>query len=216
MRLWLSDILQKCLDFSNILNASITASWLILAVLCLRLFLKKAPKWTHVALWGLVALRLLLPFPIESVFSLIPSTETLPSEILAYGPVRHAEAARLDIVTNPIFAEPVCVELPQTVGRVQGITMNWTFCGWAVWPSWVCIRSSPIGGCGTGFGRQSGFGKTFISAAVSPLPSFWAYSVRKYFCPASCRNRISPTSSPTKKPISAERTTGGNRLAFFC
>ena len=126
-----ASFLEKCLSFSNILNASITASWVILAVLVLRLLLKKAPKWTHVALWGLVALRLLLPFPIESVFSLIPSTETLPHEILAYEPVRHSEPARLDIVTNPVFSQPVSVELPQTVNRVQRFELNMTFLWWA-------------------------------------------------------------------------------------
>ena len=127
MAAFFAEFLQACLDFSNILNASITASWVILAVLALRLLLRKAPKWIHAALWGLVALRILLPFPIESIFSLIPSTETLPSEILTYGPVYNSQPARLDIVTNPIFSEPVSVTLPQTIDRVQGITMNWSF-----------------------------------------------------------------------------------------
>ena len=43
-------------------NMSVTASWLILAVLLLRFVFKKAPKWLRVALWGVVGLRLLLPF----------------------------------------------------------------------------------------------------------------------------------------------------------
>ncbi|MBQ8835400.1 MAG: hypothetical protein IJ001_10850 [Oscillospiraceae bacterium] len=131
MPAWFANFLESCLEFSGILNASITASWVVLAVLILRFLLKKAPKWTHVALWGLVALRLLLPFSIESVFSLIPSTETLPTEILTYGPVRHSEPARLDIITNPAFSEPVSVELPQTVERIQWDTMYLSFLWWA-------------------------------------------------------------------------------------
>lgn len=68
--------------FLNILNVSITASWLVLAVLCARLLLKKAPKWVNCLLWGIVALRLLVPINIESPLSLVPSGETIPvSEI---------------------------------------------------------------------------------------------------------------------------------------
>ena len=63
--------------FIKLLNMSISASWIVLAVLILRLLLKKAPKWIMVALWGVVALRLVLPFSIESAFSLIPSTEAV-------------------------------------------------------------------------------------------------------------------------------------------
>ncbi len=68
--------------FLNIVNTSISAGWLILAVLILRPALKKAPKWVSVLLWGIVALRLVCPFSIESALSLIPSAETIPTEIL--------------------------------------------------------------------------------------------------------------------------------------
>ena len=61
--------------FLKVLNISITAGWLVLAVVMLRFVLKKAPKWVHCLLWGLVALRLLLPFKIESDLSLLPSAE---------------------------------------------------------------------------------------------------------------------------------------------
>ena len=63
--------------FLKIINMSISASWLVLAVLILRLLLKKAPKWITVLLWGIVAIRLICPFSIESVMSLIPSAETI-------------------------------------------------------------------------------------------------------------------------------------------
>ncbi len=61
--------------FLTVLNMSITASWLIGAVLLLRLLLKKAPKWISVLLWGLASVRLLLPFSLESAFSLLPETQ---------------------------------------------------------------------------------------------------------------------------------------------
>lgn len=69
--------------FLKVVNMSISASWLVLAVLVLRLALKKAPKWVNVLLWGIVALRLIFPFSIESTFSLIPSAETIPEVVLS-------------------------------------------------------------------------------------------------------------------------------------
>lgn len=68
--------------FLKIINISISASWLILAVLALRPILKKTSKWVSVLLWGIVAVRLLNPFTIESTFSLIPSAETIPGKVL--------------------------------------------------------------------------------------------------------------------------------------
>ncbi len=67
--------------FLKIINMSISASWLVLTVMILRLVLKKAPKWVNVLLWGIVAVRLICPFSFESSLSLIPSAETVPLNI---------------------------------------------------------------------------------------------------------------------------------------
>lgn len=69
--------------FLKIINMSISASWLILDVLILRLVLKKAPKWVNVLLWGIVAVILICPFSFESALSLIPSAETFPEKIIS-------------------------------------------------------------------------------------------------------------------------------------
>ena len=69
--------------FLKIVNMSISASWLVVAVLILRLVLKKAPKWVNVLLWGIVAIRLICPFSFESALSLIPSAETFPEKIIS-------------------------------------------------------------------------------------------------------------------------------------
>ena len=69
--------------FLKIVNMSISASWLVVAVLILRLILKKAPKWVNVLLWGIVAVRLICPFSFESALSLIPSAETFPEKIIS-------------------------------------------------------------------------------------------------------------------------------------
>ena len=69
--------------FLKIVNMSISASWLVLAVLLIRFVFKKAPKWGNVLLWGIVAVRLICPLSIESALSLIPSAETIPQEVLS-------------------------------------------------------------------------------------------------------------------------------------
>ena len=92
--------------FLKLVNMSITAGWLVFVVLLLRLLLKKAPKAIHCALWALVALRLLLPFSLESVFSLIPSTEPLPEEFLyAAAPQLNTGITSVDQALNPMIAE---------------------------------------------------------------------------------------------------------------
>ena len=69
--------------FLKIINMSISASWLVMAVLILRLVLKQAPKWINVLLWGIVAVRLICPFSFESALSLIPSAETFPEKAIS-------------------------------------------------------------------------------------------------------------------------------------
>ncbi len=76
--------------FLKIVNMALSAGWLIGAVLILRLILKRcnAPKWLICGLWVLVAVRLVCPVSPESAFSLVPSADPLPPEILE-GPVEH-------------------------------------------------------------------------------------------------------------------------------
>lgn len=61
--------------FLRVINMSITASWLMAAVIVLRLLLKKAPKWLICLFWVFVAVRLVCPFSVESTWSLVPSAE---------------------------------------------------------------------------------------------------------------------------------------------
>lgn len=86
--------------FLKILNMSISACWAVLAVVVLRLILKKAPKWVNVLLWGMVAVRLICPVSLESVFSLIPSAEILPEEVIS-GPSFEVQTG-VAIVDKPI------------------------------------------------------------------------------------------------------------------
>ena len=93
--------------FLKLLNLSISASWLVLVVLALRLVLKRAPKWVNVLLWGMVALRLMLPFTIESALSLIPSAETLSPEVVQFDPAPTITSGVefIDNAVNPSLSE---------------------------------------------------------------------------------------------------------------
>ena len=92
--------------FIALVNRSIAASWLVLAVLALRLLLRRAPKWANVLLWGLVAIRLACPFTLESALSLLPSRETVPQGImLSPAPALDSGVAAVDRVVNPIVSE---------------------------------------------------------------------------------------------------------------
>lgn len=68
--------------FLKVLNMGIAAGWLILAVIVLRALLKCAPKAFRCVLWAFVGIRLLCPFSLETTWSLIPSGETLPPNLI--------------------------------------------------------------------------------------------------------------------------------------
>ena len=90
--------------FLNIVNMSISASWLVLTVLLLRFVLKKAPKWVNVLLWGIVAVRLAFPFSIESALSLIPSAETIsPGIMMDTVPSIQTGVPAINNVINPVI-----------------------------------------------------------------------------------------------------------------
>ena len=91
--------------FLKIVNMSISASWVVVAVLTLRFCLKKAPKWVNVLLWGIVAVRMVFPFSIESVLSLIPSAETIsPTIMMEQSPSVQTGVPALNHVINPVIS----------------------------------------------------------------------------------------------------------------
>lgn len=68
--------------FLTILNMSLTGAFVITVICLARLPLKKAPKIISYCLWVVAGFRLILPFSIESVFSLIPfNAQTIPADI---------------------------------------------------------------------------------------------------------------------------------------
>ena len=106
--------------FLKILNMSITASYLVLAIVLLRILLKKAPKWLRCSLWVLVGIRLMLPFSFESVLSLIPSAHTVPEDILyAQVPAIQSGIPAVNSSLNPIIFESMAPTLGNSVNPMQ-------------------------------------------------------------------------------------------------
>ncbi len=98
-------------QFLKIVNMSISASWLVLAVIVLRFLFRKAPKRINVLLWGIVAVRLLCFFSIESAFSLVPSAETISPEIMMdWTPEIDTGFTVLNKTVNPIITETFAPE----------------------------------------------------------------------------------------------------------
>ena len=94
--------------FLKLLNMSITAGWLVLAVLIARIFLKKSPKWISCLLWGIVALRLVIPFSVESPLSMIPSAEVIPADIATTSaPAVHSGITVVNNALNPMMTQKV-------------------------------------------------------------------------------------------------------------
>ena len=116
--------------FLRALNMSIAASWLILAVVLLRLVLKKAPKWIAVLLWGIVALRLVVPFSFESALSLIPSAETFNAHNIQYGtPAIHSGIPAVNHAVNPVLGETFA---PNPAGSANPLYI-WTLVVSVIW-----------------------------------------------------------------------------------
>lgn len=89
--------------FLKVVNMSISALWLIPAVLILRLLLKKAPKWATLLLWAMLAFQLMCPFSLESRFSLIPSAEAIsPNIMLDRAPSVQTGIPAVNDALNPI------------------------------------------------------------------------------------------------------------------
>lgn len=115
--------------FLKIINMSIAASWLILAVILLRIVLKKAPKWINVLLWGIVAVRLLCPISFESSLSLVPNAEPIPQDIFMMEPSENHESPVFDPVENSNLPDVPSVSVDASIEQIQWKSVFATF-GW--------------------------------------------------------------------------------------
>ena len=106
--------------FLKILNLSLQASWIVLGVILFRLIFRKAPKYIRGILWSVAALRLVLPFSIESIVSLMPSKEVIP-ETIVYSPNPQINSGfeSVDIIINPIITETFAPNPINSVNPLQ-------------------------------------------------------------------------------------------------
>ena len=111
--------------FLKLLNMSITASWIILAVLGIRLLFRKIPKWITCLLWGVVAIRLIFPLSIESAFSLQLSAEPIRTstmvegELIPYVPSVDSNIGVVENTVNPLLAEAFAYQETESVAPLQ-------------------------------------------------------------------------------------------------
>ncbi len=122
--------------FYHLFNFSINAGWLVIAVLILRLLLKKAPRWLVCSLWALVGVRLIFPFSIESVFSLIPSAQTVPPDIVYESePAIDSGITAVNSVVNPIIGEYFAPKPMTSINPLQALGYLASF----VWLIGLCL-----------------------------------------------------------------------------
>ena len=117
--------------FLGFLNRGVAAGWLVLAVVLVRALLRRAPKWADVLLWGMVALRLVLPFSVESALSLLPSAETVRPEVVQYDPAPAITSGVrvIDDAVNPVLRESFAAAPAASVNPL----FVWTEIAGAVW-----------------------------------------------------------------------------------
>ena len=106
--------------FLKLLNMSINAGWVVLAVLVLRLILNKAPKFIRPIMWALVGIRLAFPISFESVLSLLPSSETVPPEIVYQkAPTIHTGVELINSTVNPIISGSLAATPENSINPIQ-------------------------------------------------------------------------------------------------
>lgn len=106
--------------FIELLNNALITSALIVAVILVRLCIKKAPRWISCALWGLVAVKLIIPFHIESILSLVPNSEPIPVNIEYQAvPQITSSVPTVNQVINPVLADNFAANVAYSVNPMQ-------------------------------------------------------------------------------------------------
>ena len=125
--------------FLKILNMSISATWVVLMVLFLRLLLKRGPKWIHCTLWSLAAVRLIVPFSVESVLSLLPSGETLPENIVY--DLNPRIYSGVTVIDNAVNSSVMADLAPVGFGSVNPIQV-WLFGFRVIWSIGIFVMAA--------------------------------------------------------------------------
>ncbi|MBS6395972.1 MAG: hypothetical protein KH452_02290 [Clostridiales bacterium] len=114
--------------FFKLLNMSLTAGWMILAVMCFRLIFRRTPRWVNCFMWSLVAIRLICPFSIESTFALLSATEPIKDyavvegETQDYIPSISSDWQIVQNSVNPMLADSFAYDESASVAPLQVVT----------------------------------------------------------------------------------------------
>lgn len=166
--------------FLSLLNRSMAAGWLILAVVALRLPLKKAPRWITAALWGLVAVRLICPFSFESRFSLLPRADAIPPEALT---AKHPAMGSGSSFLDPSLSERLTPQEIASVNPLQVLLFAASLLWIAGMLSCFFTLSSALCVLAAGCGRPSGCGTICGSATIFRPPLSVVCCVPASICP---------------------------------
>ena len=124
--------------FLSLLNMSISASWLVAAVLVLRLLMRRVPRGIYCLLWAMVGLRLIWPFTFESILSLIPNAETIPLEIIdAPFPADAINVQVTEQMTAPVFSGTA---LPAADSGINVLQILMQAAGW-IWLTGIAVMT---------------------------------------------------------------------------
>lgn len=157
--------------FVKLVNMSVAAGWLILAVLVLRLALKKAPRWITCLLWALVAVRLVCPISLQSpvsAYQVASPAAVQPTGQVEYFQYVHAggdkPSIQLDVdairpaETAPAAADSISDGESPARDTVTRYPRPMWPSGWR-WAVGYCCTASPApSGCGSVCGRPCACG----------------------------------------------------------
>lgn len=116
--------------FLQILNNAITVGILILVIMLVRVLCRKMPKWITCLLWILVAAKLMMPFPMESIFSLVPTSKPIPAGIaMESNPHISTGIENVDNLINPALQQHFTPDKTASANPLQ----VWMYVGTVVW-----------------------------------------------------------------------------------
>ena len=123
--------------FMQLVRMSVYAGLLVIAVLVLRLALKKAPRWMVCLLWVLVAVRLVLPVSIPSRVSLMPAAETVERAVRTIPAIPQTAEP-----TIPAEPDADAQEAPKAVNYAAVLSRVWLagMAGMLLWAAWSDLR----------------------------------------------------------------------------
>lgn len=127
--------------FLTVLDMSITAGWVILFVMLIRLLLGKCPKAFSYVLWAVVLVRLVCPFSFESAVSLVPPIDLSAGGTAGTG-ITGVMAQGPDAALQGM--DPVSPAFPEAVGAVtdkMGLILSIAAALWIVGMAFMIGRN---------------------------------------------------------------------------